>query len=677
MDSSKIDKVILKLANQMREAIETEDISDFSITELSNENGIITITLGYPLDKLTTSVDEDTESLVDILSILAEGDQSLPIGASASVLLQGEETDEDIIRAFGLDIEHSELDNSTKAKLLQKIGAATEKVKSSLRDVLGAIVDFIRRPSGAAAAAAGENNARNDFSNALSTLNEEESQGEEGSQPELTEEQERELEELAREGQPPIDQETFKMMLYFNGTANATTPLEHRIDVFQVVRTDRQRIDGISYMDMGNREVFYSADDCISLALDEQEGETRLEKLNNLVGKINEHIHIRVGATEQIRRPSNYSDLDYAGGPFDFMFNRFIQQKPAFQNCSIISTIGDGTCLIHSLLISTCLNYRTIATDPEKGVIGRIIRRGLLPYLYLEEQARASFPLIKSSDYLDDTFLEVLCDYLDIRYIIFSETRYTLSVSLMGEGAGDFYLMYANGIKRHFSAMKNGTSFVINLPQQFDPIGTEYSCDMVSGTPFNYAPQPGSTEQYFVFKGGNFNEEGRCTEVLLFSREQGVDEESGLQYFIDRLLVSGGKPVRVPIGGGVEGPAAGAAEGAAEEGAEGAEEAEQAEGAAAEEQTGEEQVQPLTKTRIEQIAANPTMFAQMLTYIQGKKIKALSARNMPTYKQLNTMYKLLQQARAAARAAQAAQEVAAARAPRAAQAVATEEQEEE
>ena len=64
--------------------------------------------------------------------------------------------------------------------------------------------------------------------------------------------------------------------------------------------------------------------------------------------------------------------------------------------------------------------------------------------------------LIKSSRYLDDSFLEELCSYFSVKFIMFQEGRDMLGMSLFGTGPGDYYLMYGNNIRHHFSAIKNG-----------------------------------------------------------------------------------------------------------------------------------------------------------------------------------------------------------------------------
>ena len=194
-----------------------------------------------------------------------------------------------------------------------------------------------------------------------------------------------------------------------------------------------------------------------------------------------------------------------------------------------------------------------------------------------------------------------------------------LGVSLFGTGPGNYYLMYGNNIRHHFSAIKNGGSFIITLDAAINPIGYNIQCDRVTGQPFNI---PGDGKQYYIFKGGNFNEEGQCTQVMLYWVDTFIN--------VSILLMDGRQPTRVnlPVAGAAGLPEAGAA-GLPEAGAAGAAGAPGA----------------LRPSKLQQYAANPTMFAQMITHIKRRRLEASVAGNEESVRRFNATRAKLEKAR--------------------------------
>ena len=141
----------------------------------------------------------------------------------------------------------------------------------------------------------------------------------------------------------------------------------------------------------------------------------------------------------------------------------------------VYQTISDGSCLIHALLMVTCISYRNLS-DNAKQTIGNRFRTelfGLMPY---DESTNGdkffNRVLGENGDgkdkngkyiYLGAEELDVFCDFFEVNMFTFTSFNYgfTLNSKALDHPNYSHYFMYYHG--NHYSAMSlvDGKSFTV------------------------------------------------------------------------------------------------------------------------------------------------------------------------------------------------------------------------
>lgn len=159
-------------------------------------------------------------------------------------------------------------------------------------------------------------------------------------------------------------------------------------------------------------------------------------------------------------------------------------------NFTIVKTIADGSCLIHSILQSFSQEYKDLKTDREKSIMAREVRfhlanvlevmvekdkniyqslsRGELEELskYIEETKLDYMKkYMNSNNFLTFNYIELLSEIFDINIIFLSEKEKDIYYSgdndlLFKENRDSIFVNYID--QTHFESVKVGEKFLFN-----------------------------------------------------------------------------------------------------------------------------------------------------------------------------------------------------------------------
>ncbi len=149
-------------------------------------------------------------------------------------------------------------------------------------------------------------------------------------------------------------------------------------------------------------------------------------------------------------------------------------QSSIIKRCQIITTIGDGTCLLHAFLISISPNYRE-ATTVTKSNIGFTFRKDIIGEILPNvQQIRDD----KYRKYLDTDILKNLADIYNLNIFLFSvqpvdgSDLFVLELYKPSSNESKKYIcMFYKSV--HFSAVRMFDQFILESPKD-DKIIEQY-----------------------------------------------------------------------------------------------------------------------------------------------------------------------------------------------------------
>ena len=170
--------------------------------------------------------------------------------------------------------------------------------------------------------------------------------------------------------------------------------------------------------------------------------------------------------------------------------------KP-FENYSVYFSVGDGTCLIHSLLNAISETYRNISTDYYKSFIGRYFRQHIfvnfVEYANTKAGVKAKQILqtnIQSDSFMEDTSIGLFARTFKVNIILFAELYYMDNAGnlilpshyeIFKESDDYPYIFIYNISGIHFNTIRNGEKFI------FSQLDVQFFIDNL-----NFQPKPES-----------------------------------------------------------------------------------------------------------------------------------------------------------------------------------------
>ena len=143
-----------------------------------------------------------------------------------------------------------------------------------------------------------------------------------------------------------------------------------------------------------------------------------------------------------------------------------IQKKILENKWTVAKTVGDGTCLVHSILQSTSEAYRSIPHN-ERALVGQWYRYSVLPRFY-DETSEFEEPLLErlkdSTEFLEDIDLSKIVNGLDINVVVVNTlqriikivTPVTTDAESIEIFKGKPYIFLLNSGALHFSSIYLG-----------------------------------------------------------------------------------------------------------------------------------------------------------------------------------------------------------------------------
>jgi uncharacterized protein (DUF1778 family) len=147
-------------------------------------------------------------------------------------------------------------------------------------------------------------------------------------------------------------------------------------------------------------------------------------------------------------KQKNKNEIAIAGGSITEEFKDKLDDP--HPNITIVNTIGDGTCLVHSFLLSVSSSYRRMS-DEDRLKIGQIFRVTVLVSKTTNEQIKTR--LENLSEFLTDIELNMLARIFKINIAIFIKRGSVKSIEIYKNSRiNKFIIMYNNGTL-HYSAV--------------------------------------------------------------------------------------------------------------------------------------------------------------------------------------------------------------------------------
>jgi hypothetical protein len=147
-------------------------------------------------------------------------------------------------------------------------------------------------------------------------------------------------------------------------------------------------------------------------------------------------------------KQKNKNEIAIAGGSIIEEFkDKLVDPHP---NITIVNTIGDGTCLVHSFLLSVSSSYRRMS-DSDRLKIGQIFRVTVLVSKTTKQEIKTR--LENLDEFLTDIELTMLARTFKMNIVIFIKSGSVKSIEIhKNPSIKQFIIMYNNGTL-HYSAV--------------------------------------------------------------------------------------------------------------------------------------------------------------------------------------------------------------------------------
>lgn len=137
-----------------------------------------------------------------------------------------------------------------------------------------------------------------------------------------------------------------------------------------------------------------------------------------------------------------------------------------FAGYNKVNTIGDGTCLLHAILMCVSKAYRRIKSTSVRSTIGQTFRRQIVPFLTYEgvpiysdaEKQKTWFKELCITSYLDDAIVWPMSKFLGVNIAFFTDVVYRGKTigeirSIATKEEGKPWIFMFNDTERHYEAI--------------------------------------------------------------------------------------------------------------------------------------------------------------------------------------------------------------------------------